>query len=374
MSKATLFVLSTTLVLITVFLPAGFAQQTAFPGADLYGDLDWQFIGAAISTQGCDQDKQAPVEVTFSALAQEDRIAPLIEKLKSKDTSTRQAAARSLGETGDIRATRPLLDAANDKYPEVRREAAEAMKKLGLPAARTLIDFLNDKDSELRQKAAYLLGMMQNAEALDPLIVALSDKSPLVRRRAAMALGLINNNKAVQPLIAALKDEDDEVRSTAAGSLGRLKDSRAVEPLAAMLSITPSVERSKVRIVGIVGEGDTVAAFIDESNTGNYKRVLDVGATAAVALGKIGEVSLKSLTAGLTATNGWMRGSAIMGLSYMKSERAVGYLIGALRDELDINRRLAQGGLEEMTKEKVGSDPERWREWWEKKKTRKPRE
>jgi len=45
MSRATRFVLGTTMVLVTAFLPAGYAQQAARPSTDVYRQLHWRFIG-----------------------------------------------------------------------------------------------------------------------------------------------------------------------------------------------------------------------------------------------------------------------------------------------------------------------------------------
>jgi len=45
MSRATRFVLGMTLVLVTAFLAAGYAQQAARPSADVYRQLHWRFIG-----------------------------------------------------------------------------------------------------------------------------------------------------------------------------------------------------------------------------------------------------------------------------------------------------------------------------------------
>jgi len=45
MSRATRFVLGTTMVLVTAFLAAGYAQQAARPSTDVYRQLHWRFIG-----------------------------------------------------------------------------------------------------------------------------------------------------------------------------------------------------------------------------------------------------------------------------------------------------------------------------------------
>ncbi|HSV98185.1 MAG TPA: HEAT repeat domain-containing protein [Spirochaetota bacterium] len=55
----------------------------------------------------------------------------LVASLKDGNASVRSHAAWSLGRMGDARAVDPLVGLVNDKDPEVRKEVAEALKRLG---------------------------------------------------------------------------------------------------------------------------------------------------------------------------------------------------------------------------------------------------
>ena len=59
-----------------------------------------------------------------------ERLRPLLDDLKSADVETALKAISELGESGDIRAVSPLLDALRDERAAVRQSAAEALQHL----------------------------------------------------------------------------------------------------------------------------------------------------------------------------------------------------------------------------------------------------
>jgi len=79
--------------------------------------------------------------------------------------------------------------------------------------------------------AAYGLGNLGDSRAVKPLIQTLVDEDETVRISAANALGHIGSCQALDPLIHALKDKNGFVRDQAALSLGLIGDDRAVASL-----------------------------------------------------------------------------------------------------------------------------------------------
>jgi HEAT repeats len=63
-------------------------------------------------------------------LARADQLRPLINDLKSKDMDITLRAIKGLGESGDLRAVSPLLDALHDERGVVRQYAVEALQHL----------------------------------------------------------------------------------------------------------------------------------------------------------------------------------------------------------------------------------------------------
>ena len=88
-----------------------------------------------------------------------------------------------------------LVVLLNDTEPRIRRRAALAVGRVGLPeGVAPLVGLMADNDPEVRESAAFGLGLIGDAGAIAPLTAALADAAPLVRGRAAEAIGLIASN------------------------------------------------------------------------------------------------------------------------------------------------------------------------------------
>ncbi|MEA1869480.1 MAG: HEAT repeat domain-containing protein [Euryarchaeota archaeon] len=150
----------------------------------------------------------------------------LARSLGDGDWTVRRGAAEALGNIGDERSVRLLIDALVDVDRWVRDETIEALCKIGEPAVEPLIGALGNED--VRNEAVDALVSIGEPAVL-PLIKALENED--MRAGAVEALGRIGDERAVLPLIDALIDEDREVRWGAAGALGKIGDTRAVGPL-----------------------------------------------------------------------------------------------------------------------------------------------
>ena len=120
------------------------------------------------------------------------------------DPAIRSAAAGALGETGDPRAVRPLINALNDDYEEVCVAAFKAIWTIGRPAVEPLMAGLRDDDSPHHDTIAKELVMIGENGAVEPLVAALADENERVATAAAVSLAEIGA-PAVPPLIAGLK-------------------------------------------------------------------------------------------------------------------------------------------------------------------------
>lgn len=115
-----------------------------------------------------------------------------------------------------------LVALLTDAEPRVRRRAALAVGRVGLPeGVPPLTGLLADADPEVRQMAAFALGLIGEASASAALTQALTDASPLVRGRAAEALGQIGAKESAaaigtlaaelarHPAVAAMTPDDE---------------------------------------------------------------------------------------------------------------------------------------------------------------------
>ena len=132
---------------------------------------------------------------------------------------------------GDAQAVAPLIALLSDEDVGVRREAAEALGKLG---------WRPESDLQ-RAQSAIAVGDWGAVQAMgsagfEPLIARLSDQDAQVRRYAAEALGELGDARAVWPLIRLLEGKD--YRAAAVEALGQLGDARAAEVNAAIARLS----------------------------------------------------------------------------------------------------------------------------------------
>lgn len=152
--------------------------------------------------------------------------------LNAATSSSGVRVIEALGQLGDARAVRPLLQALRSPEPAVCVAAIDTLSRLGdVQAIEPLIPMLRHKNARVRCTAVEALGRFRAAVAADSIRGLLKDSVWEVRREAAESLGRLNDREAVVPLAEVLQDGDADVREAAAISLGSLRDRRAIGPL-----------------------------------------------------------------------------------------------------------------------------------------------
>ena len=223
----------------------------------------------------------------------EEQLQTWIADLHDRDPDVRMAAARSLRQSasGTAAAIPDLCRLLEDREAEVRKEVAETLAALGVPAVPVLVKILRDSSPDARSEAAFALGEIgPPAVAALPALTAaaLTDATILVRRWAAEALGLIGAGRpeALKALRKALKDWDSAVRCSAAFALGRLgpEAATAADALIAMLKDPhPNVYREVAVALGKIGP-----PAIEQLRPALMHHAAEVRCGAAFALGMIG--------------------------------------------------------------------------------------
>jgi HEAT repeat protein len=108
-----------------------------------------------------------------SSLPKTDGIYRLIEKtMNSRSPKVRIWAINALGNSGDPRAVRSLIDCCRDKSPEIRFHAIRGLHSLRSGrSVEVLVDRLRDKDElpENRQHAAAALASIRSFNAIREL-------------------------------------------------------------------------------------------------------------------------------------------------------------------------------------------------------------
>lgn len=180
-------------------------------------------------------------------------------------------------------------------------------------AVKRLTEALAATELEVRRRAALTLGSLGDKAGVPTMIADLATATGHDRNNVVVALRILKDDRAVPALRKALKDRSPTVRGLAAAALGELKATKAY---ADVVALTKDKEGLRV-----------------EKTDGKLNCIPDCPAfLACYALGAMGD------------------------------PRAVPVLIDLLAD--DALRGSARQGLEALTRQKLGDDPERWRAWW----------
>ncbi|MCU0242959.1 MAG: HEAT repeat domain-containing protein, partial [Vicinamibacteria bacterium] len=127
----------------------------------------------------------------------------------------------ALGEIGDARATKRLVETLDD--PGLQAAALEALRRMGGAAMADLERAFQMTGPEARRMLVNLIGKIEDRRAVKLLLVALSDVAAQVRSEAALALGDVGSLDAVRPLMdLKMNDPVTDVRHAAAIALRKL--------------------------------------------------------------------------------------------------------------------------------------------------------
>lgn len=270
-------------------------------------------------------------------------VSPLINALQNdKYDSTRENAAWSLGEINNEGSVTPLVSTVvegrkgKEESSAVVNQVITALDKQAAKAVDQLIDVLEDKeiDEVPRSIAARILGLIESANAIEPLKTALKDESVVVRSEAAKSLGLIVNRSSREALVEVLVNEDEWIttRANAATALQRIKDELAVEPLIKELSSEITAIRSNA-VLALGPLQDKRATLPLMQIVENEAEDDTIRANAIVSIGTIGDSqAVDVIMAALKSDNITMRQKAADALGALEVNAAVEPLMEILRD------------------------------------------
>jgi HEAT repeat protein len=232
------------------------------------------------------------------SLGANDSVETWLPKLSSTVQLQREAATQALGwlaksEAEKEKAVTALLQALNDPAMPVRRDAAEALGKLGMAQAATpLFERLADPDGWVADVAAEALqtGLATglSADQAASLVKDLQNADPAMRLRAIRVLGATKSPMAFEPLSDLTGDESADIKAETAKALGNLGDRRALQPLLDLLkNETPAVRSGAALGLGALGDPAALAELIAALADSEW----EVRIAVAQALGMLGDPS-----------------------------------------------------------------------------------
>jgi len=207
-----------------------------------------------------------------------------------------------------------LIRLLSDSEARVRRRAALAAGRVGLPAAvEPLTRLLTDEEFEVRQMAAFALGLLADASARPALLKALDDAEPIVQGRAAEALGSIGDRTDADAIGAMVQ------RHVAAGAIAKIEPDDLSYPL------DPPVEATRLGLYALtkLRAYDALAAAVLDLQGQPVSRWWPV----AYALQRVGDPRAAPTLLTLLGTPGRYTASfAARGLASTKATQASGPL------------------------------------------------
>lgn len=170
---------------------------------------------------------------------------------------------REIIEAHEPRASRILVRLLAMEDEEIVELAVEGLAKLGTSSHGLLLESLKSPSATMRRNASLALGRMKVFRSVPSLISLLHDSDWQVRRSAVESLGLIQDRQAIEPLVQRLGDNVEKVQRQARLSLVAF-GSLCTDPLlnAIIHEKSKFILRAMLLTLGEIGDPRSVPALI----------------------------------------------------------------------------------------------------------------
>ncbi|HSP06833.1 MAG TPA: HEAT repeat domain-containing protein, partial [Acidobacteriota bacterium] len=204
----------------------------------------------------------------------------LLAALKSEKASTREKAARELGERGEKLGLQALVAATADKDKNVQMAAVVAIGKINDPGqVSALCKAVRNANGEAQKEGLHLLTEHYipnyDRDSLKEMWKSMADvfNPP----HPAIAEPWIPvDDEAIDAILFVLDDKNSENRIEAAATLGILRTDKAIPRLTYYLnSPNPKMARTCVRALGYIGKSDSGSALVPMMKHSDREVVID---------------------------------------------------------------------------------------------------
>ena len=259
----------------------------------------------------------------------DDAVPALMAILANSSYPARKAAAEALGVRGDSLALPGLLNALKDPNDtDLRIIAAYALGLIQEPdAIDPLIGALSDTKANVRYASSNALGMF-GEKALEPLLQHYAKADVTQKSRLLSALGAIGTPKALQSILPEIQSDEKTIRVSAISALGNFFDAQVIEILIATLKDDDAhVRASAVMALSESPDPKAIPALIQAVNDSDIK----VSASAVTALAAIHDPrSVDALFNAVLSKNLYTKLQAIMAVGKLDDPRALPILRNTL--------------------------------------------
>lgn len=271
-------------------------------------------------------------DIRFWAIKTLGKLGPkaqkfLFEALRSGDKKIRYVIAAALGESGDQRVIKVLIESLADPDWTIRKSATMALAEIGDNAVDMMLEYLRGPNDEIRDGClrALVRAGDRGLKRLFDEIIKMDDNQRFLIRRSIVKIGA----RVVEPLMRLFKLSNPEIVSFAASALGEIGNPRAVPVLITGLSSPDwNVRRSCAYALTEIGERgvDKIAEALKSAND-------DVRYWVTRILESIGEPGVPFLVKSLQDPSREIRFFAARALSGALDPSVVRHLINCLNDE-----------------------------------------
>lgn len=288
----------------------------------------------------------------------------LLEALRNGDKRTRYVIAAALGESGDKRVIRVLIESLADPDWTIRKSATMALAEIGNNAVDLMLEYLRGPNEDIRDGCLRALVKTGNngLQRLFDEIVRMDDNHRFLIRKSIVKIG----SRVVEPLMRLFKLKNPEILAFSASALGEIGNPRAVPVLITGLSHDDwNVRRSSAYALTEIGERgvEKIAEALKSSND-------DVRYWVTRILESVGEPGVPFLVKALKDPNREIRFFAARALGTSFDASVARSLIGSLNDEVWSVRkaaaesicRLENLAIEDLLRH-IASDNEDIRHW-----------
>jgi len=263
----------------------------------------------------------------------------LLETLRTGSKQLRYVIAAALGESGDKRVIKVLIESLADPDWTIRKSAMQALSEIGDNAIDQLIESLIEPNEDIRDGCLTALVRIGD-RALNRLfddIESIDNNQRYLIRKGMVKLG----SKVVEPLIRLFHARKPEVMAFAAASLGEIGNPKAVPVLIEGLSDNSwNVRQSCAYALTEIGEKgvDRIAEALSSPND-------DVRYWVTRILESIGEPGMPYLVKALSDKNKNIRFFAAKALGTSTNSAVVRDLIKSLADPSWSVRKIASESI-----------------------------
>lgn len=271
-----------------------------------------------------------------------DAVDALLENMDAATSlNARVWSAQVLGKIKDRRATPALIQRLHDRSEQMRVSVASALGDIGDNRAfRPLLEvILRDPVAAVRSQVAAALGRIGDEGALPILVAALRDPDYWTRFRALEAIEALGASDTT-PIEGALSDPNPEVRKRAALALERLGIlDQVFEDLASADPVLEVAARMRLIAVGRAGLSERLARHLDDENVFMRERI-------ASLLGPLGDPKhVHDLVKRLDDESEYVRFAAIESLGDLGVESTTSELVLFLENSDSMHRNEAVKAL-----------------------------